>query len=116
MLPASILLGLVLVRVFIIYHDFQHGTILKGSRVANVLLSGYGMLVLKGVAPVTAPALLRAARQSGLRIQRAHRPLEGHGPRVSSSGHRRGRRYRLTPAGIEHCEKLIPDLLARLGA
>jgi acyl-lipid omega-6 desaturase (Delta-12 desaturase) len=45
-LPASIVLGLVLVRVFIIYHDFQHGTILKGSRVAKVLLNGYGLLVL----------------------------------------------------------------------
>jgi acyl-lipid omega-6 desaturase (Delta-12 desaturase) len=45
-IPASIVMGLVLVRVFIIYHDFQHGTILKGSRVAKVLLHGYGLLVL----------------------------------------------------------------------
>jgi hypothetical protein len=34
-IPASIVMGLVLVRVFIIYHDFQHGTILKGSRFAK---------------------------------------------------------------------------------
>jgi acyl-lipid omega-6 desaturase (Delta-12 desaturase) len=45
-IPASIVMGLVLVRVFIIYHDFQHGTILKGSRLAKVLLHGYGLLVL----------------------------------------------------------------------
>tara|TARA_R110002072_G_scaffold141664_3_gene286940 strand:- start:49774 stop:50739 length:966 start_codon:yes stop_codon:yes gene_type:complete len=46
LLPASILLGLALVRVFIIYHDYQHGTILKGSRVARLLMSCYGLLVL----------------------------------------------------------------------
>lgn len=45
-LPASILLGLVLVRLFIIYHDYQHGTILKGSRTAGTLMYCYGLLVL----------------------------------------------------------------------
>lgn len=45
-LPASLVLGLVLVRVFILYHDFQHGTILKGSKVAGVVMKGYGLLVL----------------------------------------------------------------------
>ncbi|MCK5941879.1 MAG: fatty acid desaturase [Planctomycetes bacterium] len=45
-LPASVLLGLVLVRMFIIYHDFRHGTIFKGSAIASALLKGYGMLVL----------------------------------------------------------------------
>lgn len=44
--PASLLLGLVLVRVFIMYHDYQHGTILKGSKVAGVVLYCYGLLVL----------------------------------------------------------------------
>lgn len=45
-LPASLLLGLVLVRLFIIYHDFRHGTILKGSRVASTVMYCYGLLVL----------------------------------------------------------------------
>lgn len=80
-----------------------------------LMLLLYGMLVFKGLVPVTAPALLRAARQSGLRLQRAHRPLARHTKLVSSSGYRRGKRYRLTAAGIEHCEKRIPDLLERLG-
>lgn len=44
--PVSIVLGLVLVRAFIIYHDYQHGTILKGSRLARVLMYVYGLLVL----------------------------------------------------------------------
>ncbi len=45
-LPASIVLGLVLVRLFIIYHDYQHGTILKGSPTAAALMHCYGLLVL----------------------------------------------------------------------
>lgn len=45
-LSASVVLGLVLVRLFIIYHDYQHGTILKGSRAAGALMYCYGLLVL----------------------------------------------------------------------
>ncbi|MCA9132558.1 MAG: fatty acid desaturase [Planctomycetales bacterium] len=42
----SLLSGLTLVRMFILYHDFQHQSILKGSRVAEGLLSLYGYLML----------------------------------------------------------------------
>ncbi|MFY9344482.1 MAG: fatty acid desaturase [Planctomycetota bacterium] len=45
-LPLAIVMGLVLVRVFIVYHDYRHGTILKDSRLAQLLLNGYGLLVL----------------------------------------------------------------------
>jgi acyl-lipid omega-6 desaturase (Delta-12 desaturase) len=45
-IPTSLVLGLVLVRVFIIYHDVQHGTILKGSRLAAALMYLYGLFVL----------------------------------------------------------------------
>ena len=34
-LPVSILLGLVIVRCFILYHDFMHGAILRGSTLAK---------------------------------------------------------------------------------
>ena len=44
--PLSVLLGLVLVRLFVIYHDVQHGTILVGSRTARLLMRVYGLLVL----------------------------------------------------------------------
>ena len=37
-LPVSIVLGLVLVRMFVIYHDHQHGAILGGSRVADAAM------------------------------------------------------------------------------
>lgn len=43
---ASILAGLVMVRLFILYHDHQHGTILKGSRFANGFMWIYGILTL----------------------------------------------------------------------
>lgn len=45
-LVGSIAGGLVLVRVFIIYHDYMHGALLPGSRLARVLLYGVGLLML----------------------------------------------------------------------
>jgi len=42
----SILSGLVLVRIFILYHDFQHGAILKGSWLANAVMFVYGVYAL----------------------------------------------------------------------
>ncbi len=44
--PFSVLAGLVLIRMFIIYHDYQHGTILRGSRLARGLMFGFGMCTL----------------------------------------------------------------------
>lgn len=44
--PCSVLGGLVLVRMFVIYHDYQHGTILRGSRVAHVIMWAYGLFSL----------------------------------------------------------------------
>lgn len=35
-LACSVLLGLSLVRMFVLYHDYMHGAILKGSRFAEV--------------------------------------------------------------------------------
>src|SRR5688572_26987187 len=43
---ASVLLGLVLVRLFIVHHDVLHGTILTGSRLARAIMTVYGLLVL----------------------------------------------------------------------
>lgn len=42
----SVLSGLVLVRLFILYHDFEHGAILKGSRLAATILNCYGIYAL----------------------------------------------------------------------
>src|SRR4051794_41647015 len=43
--PGSVLAGLVLVRLFVIYHDYQHGTILRGSRAAAALMWAVGLLL-----------------------------------------------------------------------
>lgn len=43
---ASLISGLVIVRMFIIYHDFLHGAILRRSPIAKGVLFVYGMLVL----------------------------------------------------------------------
>ncbi|RYE24184.1 MAG: fatty acid desaturase [Sphingobacteriales bacterium] len=42
----SVLAGLLLVRMFIIYHDFQHHAILHRSVLADVIMSLYGLYVL----------------------------------------------------------------------
>lgn len=42
----SILAGLLMVRMFIIYHDFQHHAILHRSVPADILMSLYGLYVL----------------------------------------------------------------------
>lgn len=42
----SILAGLVLVRLFVIYHDHQHGTILQESLPATCIMTAFGLLTL----------------------------------------------------------------------
>ncbi|XZF14588.1 fatty acid desaturase [Chitinophagaceae bacterium MMS25-I14] len=42
----SILFALTLVRMFIIYHDYLHHTILNHSRVANAIMTVFGVLIL----------------------------------------------------------------------
>lgn len=42
----SLLTGLLLVRMFIIYHDFQHHAILHRSKAANILMTAFGILIL----------------------------------------------------------------------
>lgn len=45
-LAASIVAGLLLIRMFIIYHDHQHHTILTKSTVAEVIMTIFGMYML----------------------------------------------------------------------
>src|SRR6267142_5522923 len=42
----SILAGLLMVRMFIIYHDHQHHSILKHSKLANFIMTGFGFFIL----------------------------------------------------------------------
>jgi omega-6 fatty acid desaturase (delta-12 desaturase) len=45
-LASGVVGGMILCRLFILYHDHQHGTILRGSRVADVLMTLFGVLTL----------------------------------------------------------------------
>lgn len=45
-LAASVLGGLVMGRTFILYHDFMHGAMLRGSRLAKILMHAVGLLML----------------------------------------------------------------------
>jgi omega-6 fatty acid desaturase (delta-12 desaturase) len=69
-LPVSVLAGLTMVRMFTIYHDYQHGTILRGSALANALLGAYGLLLL------TPPSIWR----------RTHQHHHSHNGRVQAAG------------------------------
>ena len=43
---SSVLSGLVLVRFFILYHDFEHKAILRGSKLAKAIMNVYGIYSL----------------------------------------------------------------------
>ncbi len=43
---ASVFGGLLLVRAFILFHDFHHGSLLRKSRLANALFLFYGLVAL----------------------------------------------------------------------
>jgi omega-6 fatty acid desaturase (delta-12 desaturase) len=45
-LAVSLLSGLVIVRLFIVYHDYLHGAILRGSRIAPWIMYPLGVLVM----------------------------------------------------------------------
>jgi acyl-lipid omega-6 desaturase (Delta-12 desaturase) len=45
-LGLSLLGGLLIVRAFVLYHDFMHGSFLGGSRVAKALFYGWGLVIL----------------------------------------------------------------------
>ena len=45
-LISSVVAGLVAVRIFVIYHDYQHHAILNGSRLARVLMNSLGVVML----------------------------------------------------------------------
>lgn len=48
-LACSVLLGLTIVRLFIFYHDYLHGALLRGSRVGGLLMKVFGWWILAGV-------------------------------------------------------------------
>ncbi len=76
-----------------------------------LLLVLYGMWKLRNLPWVTAPSMAIAARASGARFERGDRLLAKHTDLFESTGKKRSRRYRLTAAGREHCQRLIERLV-----
>src|SRR5262245_8175697 len=88
-LPASLLAGLTLVRLFALYHDHQHGTILRGSALADVLLGVYGLLLL------TPPSVWRYAHHYHHRHNaRLHAAGIGSFPLMTTRDYARASRWR----------------------
>lgn len=48
---AGFLAGLVAVRLFVLYHDYQHGAILRRSGIARAFMTVYGLLTLNPPSP-----------------------------------------------------------------
>jgi len=44
---ASVIAGLVMMRIFVIYHDYQHGAILRESKLAKIVMPILGTLLLR---------------------------------------------------------------------
>lgn len=45
-IACSVLSGLLIVRMFVIYHDYQHHSILKNSAIAEVIMTIFGIYIL----------------------------------------------------------------------
>ena len=45
-LAFAIVSGLTIVRMFILYHDYMHGALLRGSAAARIIFTAYGLLAL----------------------------------------------------------------------
>ncbi len=45
-LPFSLVAGLMIVRFFVLYHDHEHGAILKGSKLADIVMFAFGLATL----------------------------------------------------------------------
>ncbi|WP_083457479.1 fatty acid desaturase family protein [Sandaracinus amylolyticus] len=43
---AAVVMGLTIVRAFILYHDYMHNSLLRGSKVAKWIMYGFGVYVL----------------------------------------------------------------------
>ncbi len=71
----------------------------------------YGALVLRGSASVNGRFLLHGARSLGFKLVRVPRDFARDGKLAAIHGRHRSKTYRLTAAGIRHCEALIPGLL-----
>jgi omega-6 fatty acid desaturase (delta-12 desaturase) len=78
-LVAAILGALLMVRTFVLYHDFVHGAILRGSRIGQFLFSVYGAIAL------TPPRSWRHSHNfHHAHVGKPVRPVKDRPPRLTS--------------------------------
>ncbi len=77
----------------------------------SLLLLLYGALTLLGKRSLRGRHLLRGARSLGFKLDRVPRDFGTDGVLAAVAGRHRSKTYRLTAAGIRHCEALIPGLV-----
>ncbi|MEM7354021.1 MAG: hypothetical protein AAF657_24680 [Acidobacteriota bacterium] len=82
-----------------------------GRAADTLLLALYGLLAVQNREWVHAPGMTGVARASGASFERADRLLAGYDDLVEGFGKRRGKRYRLTAAGRDHCRRLVEALV-----
>lgn len=70
---------------------------------------GYGKL--KGEHKITGVTLMKAARQSGVKVSRVDRYMEMKKDYVLSGGAKRGRRYSLNNKDTRYVEDMINSML-----
>ena len=56
-LPFSLAASLVMVRLFVLYHDYQHGAILRRSWLADIIFTIYGLLIATPPSTNSAPPI-----------------------------------------------------------
>lgn len=106
-LPFSILAGLTLVRLFVLYHDHQHGSLLRGSKIADGLMTAFGIWSLNP------PSVWKRSHD-----HHHHNNSKLHGPNVGSfplmtveNFRRAGRIERLQYAASRHPLTIIAGYL-----
>jgi hypothetical protein len=76
-----------------------------------LLLLLYGYTVMKGQEQVLGTQLIRAARQSGVTLERVDRALARHEPLLLKGGARKGLKYGLNNQGMKAAKEMLSALL-----
>lgn len=96
-----------------VFHD--HGDIIsltaipdtENQKADSLLLLLYGFDKLKGESKITGVTLMKACRQSGVKMDRVDRIIDARSDLIMSGGAKRGKRYQLNNKGILHAEEII---------
>ncbi len=71
----------------------------------------YGFLKLENERAVTGLSLMKAAKQSGINVDRIDRTIDARGGLIQAAGNKRGRRYSLNNRGIAEAERLVREMV-----